>query len=239
MQLENLITQTVELEGLLRVLRDRKAPAVRALAEDKYRALCHDFDEYFAQSPEHPLEQLAKGTIEVPLPPEPAPEIRIAAVAESAPEAEECEPSADADAVHDDVQIIIQRSDDKPAEVVEEPIEEVIDEPIEEITDDDIVGMADDNEPEAAMPPTFCRDASAAPEHDLSHAFTVNDRFLFIRQLFNGDAEDFDQTIKVLSAMPDIAEAKEYLFQDLMWDSSEPAVDSFMNILSRYLPARG
>lgn len=221
MQLENLITQTVELEGLLRVLRDRKAPAVRALAEDKYRALCRGLDDFFAQTPEHPLENIAKGSISGPEPPAPPLEVCAVAEAEAEQTPEECG-ADDVSEAPDDVQIIIQNA------VPEVTPDDAAELPAAEIEEDEV----------EAEPPTFRQTAAPAPGHDLSRAFTVNDRFLFIRKLFGGDAEDFAQTVKVLSAMPDLTEAKEYLFQDLMWDASEPAVEAFVGILGRCLPQR-
>lgn len=248
MQLENLINQTIELEGLLRVLRDRKAPAVRALAEDKFRTLSKEFEAYFAEGASNPLEDLAKGSISYPEPPAPPtppmPPVEVACAAASpAPEkveeenpaidmspVQECE-VADTEEPHDNVQFVIQ-TEEAPLEMADdEPAEMPSAEP-QEFADVDA-----DEEPEEMAAPSFRSEGTPAA-HDLSHAFTVNDRFLFIRQLFRGDAEDFAQTVKVLSAMPDLTEAKEYLFQDLMWDPSEPAVEGFVTILSRYLPAR-
>ncbi|MDE6463088.1 MAG: hypothetical protein K2L16_00460 [Muribaculaceae bacterium] len=71
----------------------------------------------------------------------------------------------------------------------------------------------------------------------LLHAFTINDRFRFCRELFGGDQEDFADTLSVLAEMPDYAEAEDYLFHDLMWDPSNPEVEAFMQILSGNMPS--
>lgn len=62
-------------------------------------------------------------------------------------------------------------------------------------------------------------------------AFTLNDKFRFRRALFNGDADDFDQTLALLSQMPSFAEAEDYLYNDLMWDSRREDVADFMALL--------
>lgn len=247
MQLDDLINEIVELEGLLRVLRDRKAPAVRTLAEDKYHNLCAKMDQYFgAGTVASPLEDLAQATITFPEEepaqepaaqapaPEPAaeaapavtpPPFEAIGIVEEAAEGEEQENA--------DIQVTLAEPivpSDQP-----EPQPEPEPEPEPEPTPEPEPQPAPQpREPQQPQRPMCVNDNLCAA--DLARAFTINDRFLFIRELFRGNADDFDQTVQVLADMPDLNEAREYLFQDLMWDSSNEAVQAFMNILVRYLP---
>ncbi len=111
-----------------------------------------------------------------------------------------------------------------------------------EIEDDDGDGFAEVLEPvaEADAVPVLAVDDCVVPveiNERLLHAFTLNDRFRFCRELFNGNQEDFADTINVLAEMPDYAEAEEYLYNDLMWDPADANVGAFMEILSENMPA--
>ena len=71
----------------------------------------------------------------------------------------------------------------------------------------------------------------------LLRAFTLNDKFRFRRELFNGDIEDFADTLALLAQMPSYAEAVDYLTNDLLWDTRNPAVEDFFAILKDNMPA--
>lgn len=225
MQLEELINQTVEFEGLLRVLRDRKAPGVRALVEMKFHSLCSDFEAYLAEEPKAG-PALAQGTITFPDRQPAAEPTPVAPTVEEVAVEIETEAGSSADTEPEILEIDVHREATPTPET-----EAAVTAPVEPV------------EPEAqpavtaqVVPPPFARPESV--NDDLLRAFTVNDRFMFIRELFGGNADDFAQTVKLLAAMPDLTEAQEYLYQDLMWDSSNPAVSAFMDVLARHLPAR-
>lgn len=61
--------------------------------------------------------------------------------------------------------------------------------------------------------------------------FTINDRFRFRRDLFEGNDEDFTETLNLLADMDSYDEAEDYLVNDLMWDPEDPAVADFLKIL--------
>lgn len=67
-------------------------------------------------------------------------------------------------------------------------------------------------------------------------AFTLNDRYRFVAELFNADAADFDDTVRLLASMPDMKEAEDFLYRDLLWDPADPVVQEFIDILRQYLP---
>ncbi len=76
-------------------------------------------------------------------------------------------------------------------------------------------------------------------EHNerLIGAFTLNDSFRFCRELFDGNQDDFRDTLEVLADMPDLAEAQDYLYNDLMWNPDDPDVKDFMGILENNMNA--
>ncbi len=63
-------------------------------------------------------------------------------------------------------------------------------------------------------------------------AFTLNDRFRFTRELFDGNEADFSDTLRLLADMDSYAEAEDYLYNDMMWDSGAPGVADFMAVLA-------
>ena len=80
-------------------------------------------------------------------------------------------------------------------------------------------------EPEPAQP------TRTAVNTRLLKAFTLNDKFRFRRELFNGDDDDFADTLSLLAHMPSYAEAADYLTNDLLWDTRNPNVEDFLAIL--------
>lgn len=108
-----------------------------------------------------------------------------------------------------------------------------------------------EEEPEAApatvltteVPEAESETASAArPKDDLSDIrklFTLNDKFLFKRELFNNNDAEFNDTLALFASMKSLDEATEYVFEDLRWDADAPNVKEFMKIISAYFASRG
>lgn len=69
---------------------------------------------------------------------------------------------------------------------------------------------------------------------DLRKAFTLNDKFLFRRELFGGSEQEFYDTIDLLTAMSSLDEAREYIFDDLQWDPGNEVVKDFMDIVTNH-----
>lgn len=65
-------------------------------------------------------------------------------------------------------------------------------------------------------------------------AFTLNDKFRFRRELFGNNDIEFADAVNVISAMNNLPEAEDYLYNDLCWDSSNEDVQAFMAILTEY-----
>jgi hypothetical protein len=71
------------------------------------------------------------------------------------------------------------------------------------------------------------------PVTDIKAAIGIGDRFLFIKELFNGDNEKFNQTITLLNGMEKYEMALQYLTETFNWDTEETTVHQFLNIVSR------
>ena len=120
-------------------------------------------------------------------------------------------------------------------EPVPAPIYEVASEP-EVIVEPEPVPVQEpiivpEPEPEPIPEPEPAQPTRTAVNTRLLKAFTLNDKFRFRRELFNGDDDDFADTLSLLAHMPSYAEAADYLTNDLLWDTRNPNVEDFLAIL--------
>jgi hypothetical protein len=59
---------------------------------------------------------------------------------------------------------------------------------------------------------------------DIASAIDINDRFLFVRELFSGDADSFSKTINTINNAANFNDAFNYIHNTYAWDiDSEPA----------------
>lgn len=71
------------------------------------------------------------------------------------------------------------------------------------------------------------------PIADIKSVIGIGDRFLFIRELFNGNSDVFDETISYLNSLSSFEEASSYLFNKFSWNESQDTVSRFINIVKR------
>jgi hypothetical protein len=71
------------------------------------------------------------------------------------------------------------------------------------------------------------------PIQDLSKAIGLNDRFLFIRELFNGNKDAYYEAIQIINEMPNYEEAEQYIRERFNWDEDQPEVIRFMDLVRR------
>jgi len=69
---------------------------------------------------------------------------------------------------------------------------------------------------------------------DIRKAFSVNDRFLFQRELFAGSANAMDTAIAHIEAMNSYGNAELYFYSQLNWDRENETVKEFMNIVRNH-----
>lgn len=78
---------------------------------------------------------------------------------------------------------------------------------------------------------------TAAPIKDLKKAIGVNDRFLFINELFRGDEAMYERSIKTIQNFSIFAEAEYWMRRELKlkigWRDSDPVVKQFDQLVRR------
>ncbi|MEW5844747.1 MAG: hypothetical protein AB1777_00620 [Bacteroidota bacterium] len=73
------------------------------------------------------------------------------------------------------------------------------------------------------------------PISDLAKAIGINDKFLFIKELFGGDADLYNQTIKHINQLTDLNEAIIYLQENFNWDPTNEVTNLFIDLVRRKL----
>jgi hypothetical protein len=77
----------------------------------------------------------------------------------------------------------------------------------------------------------------AEPIKDLKKGISINDRHLFINDLFRGDEAMFDRSIKTINSFHIFSEAEYWmqreLFLKLAWDEKQETTQAFMQLVKR------
>ncbi len=73
------------------------------------------------------------------------------------------------------------------------------------------------------------------PIEDLHRAIGINDRFLLIRDLFDGDAEACDRMIDALNVLDDLDDCIVYIAENYEWNSASDGARLLMELLERKL----
>lgn len=208
--LEELIRLNVSLEGYLRVALQRESPE----ALESARETLERIDTLFASLDVKPSEGEATcikdseaESAELPPVELPAAPVERAAPKAVIPEEPTQAPSAPAEPAAP------YAPAEQPAPVEAAPAAPE-DKPVEPVTVDDVPARRE------------CR--------DLRKSFTLNDKFLFRRELFGGSDQEFYDTIDLLTAMNSLDEAREYIFDDLQWDPENEVVKDFMDIVTSH-----
>ena len=68
---------------------------------------------------------------------------------------------------------------------------------------------------------------------DLKRGISLNDRFLFQRELFNNDREEMDETMKRLNRFGSYDEAERFLMENSSWDFENPTVVDFLSDIKK------
>lgn len=76
-----------------------------------------------------------------------------------------------------------------------------------------------------------------SPVKDLRKAIGINDRFLFINELFRGDESVYERSIKTINSFNIYAEAEYWISRELKvklgWNNDNPAVQHFDQLVKR------
>ena len=69
---------------------------------------------------------------------------------------------------------------------------------------------------------------------DLHHAFSLNDRFRYRRELFGNSDQVMEETLNHIGSMATFDGAENYFYNDLEWEYDSPEVADFMVIIKNY-----
>ncbi len=101
------------------------------------------------------------------------------------------------------------------------------------------VENVDQPAPEVAEPKSEPKPAPEVAEHepelkpDIMSTFTINDRFLFLRELFDGDERRFNETLSSIQHMSNMNQVENYIADVLNWDHSNEVVKEFTRLVGR------
>ncbi len=73
-----------------------------------------------------------------------------------------------------------------------------------------------------------------AKKEDFRRLMTLNDRFLFQRELFHGDVGMLNHTIDVINDQDNSEVAKAYIREEFKWDEENLTVHLFMDMIDRH-----
>ena len=144
----------------------------------------------------------------------------------------------------DDFDDYIVCEEDDEIEVIDDEVE-IVDNDIAEFEDnstdidaDEVGEFISDNDGSQNTGWTVEHKIAVNESKDLKHAFTINDRYRFKRELFANSEIELNDTLNLLSAMATIGEAEEYFFEDLEWDKDNEDVIDFMTILKKHFASK-
>lgn len=76
------------------------------------------------------------------------------------------------------------------------------------------------------------------PITNIQNAIGLNDKFLFINELFNGDADKYNSTIETLNNATHFNEAYNFLVENFQWDMDSELVQKILDLIRRKLIVR-
>lgn len=211
--IRQLIQKTIEIEGLLKILLERDDPHAREILSDRYDEFCGLMD-VFVDHTGYADPHLARVKDDEAEETQVKPEIEAAeqAIARG-------EEISEAPYVPGTDSVNVTESKTPPVAPYTVPVESV----------------------ESAAPDSASAGEAFAPQipHQrnmaLLRAFTLNDKFRFIREVFGGDERDFNDTLSLIADMDTYAEAEEYITGDMMLDKENPGVAEFLEFIAPYM----
>ena len=211
-----LIRLNIELEGALRVAADRPSDESIDIAKEKFEAMAELFATLGEPKPKSEAtivkEDEAEGAEEEPL---------------EEPSEKDVPPAApivenDSDAVDVSLEEAVRAAKASEEDTVKSTVFDLVD------------GLQPQPEEAAAEPEP---EAPRQPG-DIRKLLTLNDKFLFRRELFGGNDAEMSDTLDLIASMHSLAEAEEYAYDDLQWDPEAPVVRDFMAVIAGYFNQR-
>lgn len=228
-ELSKAFSLTLEIEGLLQLAMNRyemTPPEVYSLLNEKCARLMAGIKTLSPEAPVNEQPAVAAPAIEAIEEPD------VESLAEQSDE-EMADDIATAEAATSQPEVTPA---EQPAEAVNEIVEEETrQEPVAETNEAeaeaDEVRLSEG--PVAAEPQQV--EIPPIPRPRLTDSMSVNDRYLFRRELFHNSAAEMNEAIDVISGMTDASEAVEYLTSDLCLDPEKKSVADFIAIVEANL----
>lgn len=208
--IDNLLNQSVEIESLLRLLRDRDSLEARTLLGQKVDAYLGAVKAFLTAPAGHAAPQAEAAESN-------GREVLVQAHAVEVKDQEAVEPEDRTEA--DLAEAAVAREESASPSAVPTAAEIPAEAPVE-------VPKA---RPLAESRP---RDHAA---RNLAKAFTLNERFRFIREVFGGDAVDFENTLHVLEDFDSPDEVADYIYNEMMLDPADRAVADFVTLVQNHI----
>lgn len=229
----DILKNAIEIEGLARIIRDGEPlPETFVLLREKTAAL----GRLVAELETEP--RAAAETLALSVTPEEAPAQPVASFETRTQSETDVVVSADPDIPVDipadtkisvDIHAEVQAEEDM--DIRHHPVEASAEEGSAADEDDILLSLTVEDEVEEAAEKVVAFPKPRTSRHSLKSIFTLNDRFLFARELFNGNMKMFDATIGHLESIQEMAVVEEYFIDELDWDPETPAVAQFLDIL--------
>ena len=221
--LTSMLEKAIEIEGLLRIIRDGDPlPETYKLLNIKTGQLAEAVNGLTLQK--DAPEPAALHTDFVMASPEPAATQQDVVVMDE----EDRTPPVELDMEEDDDILLTFEDADEPDETAPISIEVAAD-PIA------VTSTSEASSPMADFPGEEEKEAEEAtapkPKRNLRAVFSLNDRFLYSRELFNGNMKLFDSTVDSIADIDDYSLVEDHFYKELNWDAENPNVAGFMEIM--------
>ncbi len=77
------------------------------------------------------------------------------------------------------------------------------------------------------------------PIADIASSIGINDKFRYVRELFDGDSSKYSSTIEVLNQVGSEADALNYIRENFSWDMDDKLVSRLLELTRRKLKTKG
>lgn len=233
--------QSIDIEPISMPEPEADDEYVAPFVEDTMPAQQPEVEEEAIDIEETPAVEMVVEEPEVPaeLVEEKEPELEVVEFAEESDKevVDFVEDTPEEAFVEDDVEVVeFDADDDKYGFVEDDDDMAVVDEEQqlddEDIEEQDLYNRGEPLDSDTAV--TVGEMMSVRQAKELRKALSLNDRFRFRRELFGNSDINMNDTLNLLDTMSDLAEAREYLLQDLGWSTDDPVVQEFLTLVERH-----
>ena len=68
---------------------------------------------------------------------------------------------------------------------------------------------------------------------DIQFYFSLNDKFYFLREIFNGNTTDMNHIISILNRKTSLNDSLKYMEKELLWDIENPTIIKLISIIEK------